>query len=459
MKPAIMPVALIGCACLVFLTACGTNRSVVIGDFSAREDDGNGFTAEIAYDKLGEHTAERVVVGSSVVEEGALELKFQFKEDVPRIGTFMLSNPDRSYQSGSGILLEKGAQYTIEVLDPTDYYLHIESNGVYGHLFNLQDKEEEHAIRKLRQELIELRRRMRQADGNGASTRPPFQDNGSNQNTPREPSVHATVLEWENMACVDYAGEFQTFRDRLAYFRELNVESDEVRKLEKQLRESWDRKFERRNQRLIEILSSSTDPVERLLALEYGVDLELEEAVGILEELETQLPEQLVEDRVIPRLSWMRDEMRRQEVDESLKLGTFVPTFELSLGDSKSVSLATVLQKSQVVVLEFWENYCGRCISALTQYQTFYADFAKLGFEVVSVSIEHERDAWVQKSEELDFPWFNAFAPGGAEGEIAGMFGLDWPRRNFVLDSEGCILKRDLTPDELRDFLGARLGS
>ena len=460
MRTVLLP-ACIGAVWLTLLTACGSSKSVVTGDFTALEDNGDGITAEIAYHIRVQDSFERIVLGSGVVENGSLELKFKFDEEVPRFGTFAMTAPDQSFTTGQGILLEQGSEYTIEVRDPANYWFSITSNGKYAQVYYDYFRDDEQ-IWKLRKELRELQDQMQTTDENELNepnTSRPSQDSEANRNELREPSRHAEVLAWENMTCIDYAGEFETLWEKIVVQSEPFAGPRRVQELRQQLDEAFERRMKKTTQRFLEILKSSSDPIERLLVLEQRVDIELEDAVVYLEELETQLPEHVVEERVKRLLSWSRREISRRQVDDSLKLGSHAPTFELTLIDDKQVPFASVLQENQVVLLEFWENYCGSCIEALTEYQKFYADFAERGFEVVSLSIEQERDDWIQKSEELELPWINAFSLGGRDGKVAQMFGIDWPRKNFVVDSEGCILKRDLTPDELRDFLGARLGS
>ena len=452
MRTAFVP-ALTGGVCLLILTACGTSKSVLSGDFSTLEDGGDGYTLEINY--YLRHLNERVTLGSSVVENGAVELKFTFDEEVPRFAHLTISHPNRQITSGRSFILEQDTQYVVEVWDQSNLWMTITSNGTYAHLEE-QEQAAELAYLELQNELREL---LQESSDNEPDRYPLPIQSDANDSVEREPSVHAEVLDWENMTCVDYAGEFENFLDKARTHYSSQEVSDEVRTVRRRLQEMSDSMFEQRNQRLIELLTTSTDPVERLLALEFNVTLDFEEQLQIWEELETQLPVDVVEERVTPSLNYFRDAINRKQADESLKLGTIVPAFDILLDDNESVPFVTVLQNSQVVVLDFWQNYCSWCLEAFQEYRVFYEEFAELGFEVVSVSLEPERDDWVQKSAELDFPWVNAFAPGGRDGEVSIMFGIEYPRKNFVLDSDGCILKRDLNPNELRDFLGARLGS
>ena len=443
----------LGIAILTLLTSCGLSKSVLKGDFT--EFDGRFDGVKVEVTTYSRELSEPIVLGSGVLEDGSLVLRVAFDEEVPRHGYLYFSNPaDPDFvNSGRGLIVERGAQYTVEIIDEARSRLRILSDGKYAHLFVLPLADELKEL-ELSDELEHL---SQQSSADGQDSFSPPDEDDSSEGTVREPSVHAQVLEWENMNCADYAGEFEHFWERRMNFASLlEEESDAVKEVRKQLEELYERLY---NQRLRTKLDSSSDPIERLLIVERYFYLDDDERIQILEELQTELPPAVVEDRVEPPLTFRLEQRESRLANEALKLGTVLPDIDVELVDQSTVALSSILQGKQVVLLDLWDNYCHSCIEGFERYRSFYSDYVELGFEVVSLSFEQNGDDWKEKSEELDLPWVNAFAPGGFRGEISKQFGIQFPRANFVLDSEGCILKRNLTPDELLDFLGARLGS
>lgn len=441
--------------CLALMASCGSDRSVLTGDFSKLGEAGDGLTVEIAYQRLNQDDVERVVLASGRVESGSIELKFIFDQEVPRVGFLAVSNqrPGEFMTSGRSILLEKGASYTMNIQNSSSLWFTLTSTGNYGRVIAQDDVVAQAAYVD---EMNDLRERLQQLQQSGIRTVPLTERFEDVESESRVSSIHAEVLDWDSMNCADYAGEYENFWEKRAKFAETTVPSEEAREIRIRMRElstNWHKKVHNKQS---ELLTAATDPVQRLLILELGVDLEPEKLLQIYEELATQLPEHVVEERVTKGLTWLTESIALKKVDESLKLGTYVPSFGIMIDDS-DLPFQDVLKDNQIVVLEFWENYCGLCLSAFRNYRKFYEKFTEFGFEVVSISIERNREDWVQKSTELDLPWIDVFASGGRQGAIAQMFGVEFPRKNFVLDSEGCILKRDLTPNELYDFLSARL--
>ena len=458
MRTLLIPIFL-GWACIVLLTACGTNQSVVSGDFSQFGDDAAGITLKLGY--YSRTIGEEVVLGSTPLKNGTVEMKFSYDEEIPRVGFMSLTSgtPQQFQSVYKQVIIDKATHYVIELYDPPDLWFRVTSDGIYSDLIEF-DIEHELAYRNKFKKLMELTEQL------DALVNDPSQNNNeSTNNQDRVPSVHAEILDWANMECSDYAGEFESFWDRETSWEhqeseEVQTVLDEILELRQELAELSERFFERSSQRFREKLTNSSDPIEQLLIFHLnGYDLGLDASIALLEKLKKELPVDIVEEHISIPLSSMSNTLERQQASDSLKLGSLIPSFQLELKDTKSVSISTLLQDNQVVVLEFWDNHCAWCIEAMEEYVEFYDEFEDLGFEVVSVSFESERDDWVTKIDELNYPWVNTIAPGGFDGKIGKEFGVQHTRQNFVLNSDGCIMKRNLDPDELLDFLTARLRS
>lgn len=448
MRPVLLP-TLICTSCLVFLSACGSSKSVFTGDFTEYAEQYDGAIVELNYYSFA--LEERIVLGSTVVENGIFELSCSFNEDVPRNAWLSIKRADPQSEHVFDVLLEKNANYAVRIIDEPELWFRIDSDGKYAHIREVP-LEDQIKLFSLQHELFEL---VEQSRANGQDSSLPHIDSEQPEDTVREPSVHAKVLDWENMSCEDYSGKFESFWER-RLVHENHIEIADVREFRQQLDDLYERLY---TQRYMNILNTSSDPVERLLTLERHFSLELNTRIRTLEELESELPSDVADERITPRLESLREEQQRRQNNAALKLGSIIPHIDLTLIDHQTITLSSVLEQNQVVVLDVWDNYCETCIKAFQEYRSFYSEYAELGLEVVNLSLEGVFDDWIEKSEELDFPWVNAFAPDGRDGDIAKLFGIRSPRGNYVMDSEGCILKRDLTPDELRDFLGARLGS
>ena len=439
----------IGVICLTLLTACGSSKSVLTGDFTEFEGSLDGVTLELVY--YSRLLAEQVVLGSGTVKENGLEVIFYYDDQVPRWAILFFTFPEDleiDLDPSSSLILERGANYTLEFVEAAESFFRVESDGKYAHIFvhplevELEQRELENKFSKLRQQDAENSRNIALATN----------EEDSSAGTVRQPSKHAAVLDWETMNCADYAGEYEQAWDSEFINPDRLEQSPAVKEVRRQLDEFYEQTYDRP---LRTILDSSKDPIERLLFVEIGYTLEADEAIQVFEQLESELADHVVVERVHPILNNLRRRREQRLANEALKLGTMFPSIEIALIDQKTTHLSSILQENQIVVLDLWDNYCLSCLKGFERYKSFYTDFENLGFEVVSLSLEDNHHDWMERSEELNYPWINAHAPND---EISKLLGVQFPRANFVLDSDGCILKRNLTPDELLDFLGVRLG-
>lgn len=82
-----------------------------------------------------------------------------------------------------------------------------------------------------------------------------------------------------------------------------------------------------------------------------------------------------------------------------------------------------------------------------------YATYRAHGFEIVSVSIDRNHDEWSDSTDEYEVPWINLGELKGFEGEMVMSYGVNFVPKAYLLDSEGQIVQKDLSTDQLATFL------
>ena len=148
----------------------------------------------------------------------------------------------------------------------------------------------------------------------------------------------------------------------------------------------------------------------------------------------------------IPRLS-SRDEQYRN--DRQLVPGQKVADFSLKNLDGKKVSLSDVLRQNDTVLIDFWASWCEPCIANFPKYKELRNTYGPEGFEIVAVSIDRERKDWEYRSAEHELPWVNLGELKHWSGRVATLYGVHFIPKSYLIDSEGCILQKDLPIDLL----------
>lgn len=217
------------------------------------------------------------------------------------------------------------------------------------------------------------------------------------------------------------------------------------------------RKLNRVEHEILEdIASTAEDPMDALLALELGAYGGKEDALPIYDRLANSLDNDIVIRRVVQQRNSHASMLVNIGIDKSLVLGTSAPDFTLSNLAGEQISLADLRQKNEYILVEFWSSWCGPCIGAIPALKDLYSSYSQHGFEVVSVSIDDDEESWIEASGEHKLPWTNLGELAGFSGSVATSYGVTFIPKNYLVNNEGEILQKDLSPEKLEQWLAIK---
>ncbi|MXW54987.1 MAG: redoxin domain-containing protein [Gammaproteobacteria bacterium] len=213
---------------------------------------------------------------------------------------------------------------------------------------------------------------------------------------------------------------------------------------------------------LQKIAKEMKNPLESLLAMELGAFSTRSEnpsdAFPVYDKLAQLLDEDLVVRRVSPARDRFARQLESQENDASLSPGQKAPEFTLANHDGTEVALYDVIAEKEMVLIDFWASWCGPCIADFPELKRLYAAYNDLGFEIVGVSIDSALEDWEQGSIDNELPWIDLGEMDGWEGATATMYGVLAIPKGYLLDSQGCILEKNIRPARLEEVLVAQYG-
>ena len=138
-------------------------------------------------------------------------------------------------------------------------------------------------------------------------------------------------------------------------------------------------------------------------------------------------------------------------------VGKQISDFEAETLDGKTVSVSGAREGKEILLLEFWASWCGPCRTEIPHMKQAYEDYGPRGFEILSFTVDDERDDWVEASEEEDLPWINAGM--GLDHPATKAYGVTGVPANFLVDAAtGEILARNLREHKLDEALEERFG-
>ena len=143
------------------------------------------------------------------------------------------------------------------------------------------------------------------------------------------------------------------------------------------------------------------------------------------------------------RLASAEENERKRAEARKIATGTNILEFTAETLSGQQVTLSDVRAESEVVLLEFWASWCGPCRVEIPHMKQAYEKYREHGFEIVSFTIDEEREAWVEASDEEQLPWINLGMGPEAEAPLAyNVTGV--PANYLVRASDGTILAKDL---------------
>ncbi|MYD46402.1 MAG: redoxin domain-containing protein [Gammaproteobacteria bacterium] len=194
----------------------------------------------------------------------------------------------------------------------------------------------------------------------------------------------------------------------------------------------------------------------------------------VLEELATKFSPAFVTVHITPRIESARQRISMYEENQKVIPGQPAPPFTLWTKDADSVSLHSVLQENELVLVNFWPQWCRPCDASIPVLKELYSSYNDKGFEIITVQLNRNTDSSIESFEENEFPWIDVIDSDKFQGDLNGWrapiaTSYAAPSRGiihdtafraepngFLIDSEGCIVQRDLSTEELKSTLASR---
>lgn len=148
-------------------------------------------------------------------------------------------------------------------------------------------------------------------------------------------------------------------------------------------------------------------------------------------------------------------EAAEQRVKEREKAtGVGVPAPELNLPDRTGKIVKMEEYKDKYLLIDFWASWCGPCRKDNPHLVSLYEKYKKAGFEILSVSLDNNKDRWLGAIEQDKLTW---------EGHVSDLKQWNTSVRSVydfsgipytvLVDNEGNIMAKGLRGPQLEKKL------
>jgi peroxiredoxin len=153
----------------------------------------------------------------------------------------------------------------------------------------------------------------------------------------------------------------------------------------------------------------------------------------------------------LPMYAELDDLVRRME---KVEVGRQAPDFAMSDVEGKTQKLSDKYGASRYLLLEFWASHCGPCREENPNIRLAYKIYHPRGFDVLGISTDTHREHWIRAIEMDSLTWSNLCSlVSWDENEVVHLYALRQVSQNFLIDSTGTIVARDLRGEELMSKL------
>lgn len=132
--------------------------------------------------------------------------------------------------------------------------------------------------------------------------------------------------------------------------------------------------------------------------------------------------------------------------------------FTLNNIDGEAVTLSELVGKSKLILVDFWASWCPDCRVENPNVVETYELYKDKGLEIVSVSLDTDKEAWLKGIKEDNLSWkYHLSALNGWNCPAAAEYGVAFIPQNILINEEGIIVGKNLSGDDLKHCVARRL--
>ena len=139
--------------------------------------------------------------------------------------------------------------------------------------------------------------------------------------------------------------------------------------------------------------------------------------------------------------------MEKYEAAKQKQLTGKAPDF--TLPDLKGENVKLSDYKGKYLLIDFWASWCGPCMREMPNVVKLYKECKGKNFEIVGVSLDQKRDAWLNAVEKNKMKWIQVSDLKSWATLPVKLCNVSAVPYTVLIDPQGKVIALDLRGEEL----------
>lgn len=147
----------------------------------------------------------------------------------------------------------------------------------------------------------------------------------------------------------------------------------------------------------------------------------------------------------------------RKDANENEKFIIGVKAPDFTQADSSGTAITLSALQGKYVLIDFWASWCKPCRAQNPSLVRLYKKYKGEGFTILGVSLDSKKEAWLKAIHDDKLVWLHVSDLKFWSNAVAKQYKISSVPQNYLLDSQGVIIGKNLNEDDLEQVLEKEL--